>query len=73
MINNGKPRITPIQLKDGFYVEVFDKEHAKGMKIRCETRQAMQATAAMYNSYKDVVILGEYQNGVPVPEKKTGA
>lgn len=63
----GRPRETQVQLKDGFYIEVCNKGTKKGMKIRSENKVNMEQSAATY-SYKDVIILGEYKNGVPFVE-----
>jgi hypothetical protein len=63
MIKNGRPMMSPVQLKDGFYIEVCDIGLKKGMKIRSENKKSMEASAKMYSTYKDVIILGEYKNG----------
>ena len=54
-----------VQLKDGFYIEIFDMDVKKGMKIRSETKKAMEEIAGRYSGYKRVVILGEYKDGLP--------
>lgn len=68
MISKGRPRVSPIQLKNGFYIEVNDKGSKSKMKIRSESKQSMIDAAGHYTKYKEVVILGEYKNGVPVKE-----
>ena len=67
MKSRGRPRITQVQLRDGFYIEVCDKGIKKGMKIRSDSKKTMEDAALLY-SYKEVNILGEYKNGVPVSE-----
>lgn len=57
MKSRGRPRVAQIQLKNGFYIEVCDKGVKKGMKIRSESKQAMEDAASQYIKYKDVIIL----------------
>jgi hypothetical protein len=68
MRSRGRPRISQVQLKNGFYIEVCDKGFKKGVKIRSETQKAMEEAASLYTNYKEVIILGEYKNGVPIIE-----
>jgi hypothetical protein len=68
MKSRGRPRVAQIQLKNGFYIEVCDKGMKKGMKIRSDSKKAMEDAASQYNKYKDVIILGEYKSGVPFTE-----
>ncbi|MEI9909272.1 MAG: hypothetical protein WDO71_06210 [Bacteroidota bacterium] len=68
MKSRGRPRVAQIELKNGFYIEVCDKGVKKGMKIRSDSKQAMEDAASQYNKYKDVIILGEYKSGVPFTE-----
>lgn len=74
MKSKGRPPVRPVRLKDGFYIEVFEKGSKTGMKIRSDSKPNMQAAADRYNSSKKVVILGEYRDGVPfVTEKQKGS
>ncbi len=66
MKSRGRPRVTPVQLKNGFYIEVCNKGIKKGIKIRSEDQKTMEDAAILYKKDKDVLILGEYKNGVPV-------
>ena len=68
MRSKGRPRTSPVQLRNGFYIEIYTKGIKKGMKIRSETRKAMEDAASQYASYKDVTILGEYKDGMPFKE-----
>jgi hypothetical protein len=61
-------RNEPVQLKDGFYIEVCDFGSTRGMKIRSENKKEMEDIAGHYSSYKTVTILGEYRSGLPVTE-----
>jgi hypothetical protein len=67
MNNKGRPR-HPVQLKNGFYIEVCDKGGKRGMKIRSDSKKAMEDNVSLYSEYKQVIILGEYKNGVPFVE-----
>ncbi len=60
-----KPEMREVKLKNGFYIEVYNKGVRNGVKIRSESKKAMDDAASQYASYKEVIILGEYKNGVP--------
>ncbi len=64
MMNREKRRTTAVRLKNGFYIEVADKGAKTGMKIRSDSRSAMEDTAGRYAKYKKVSILGEYKDGI---------
>jgi len=68
MKSRGRPRISQVQLKNGFYIEVCNKGVKKGVKIRSENKKAMEDAATLYAKYKEVIILGEYKNGMPFIE-----
>ena len=57
----------PIQLKNGFYIEVCNKGSKTGIKIHSATQQGMEASINMYSgyAYKAVTVLGEYIDGIP--------
>ncbi len=65
----GRPRARAITLMDGFYIEVSNKDEGKGLKIRSESKAAMENAAKQYAKYKQVTILGEYKNGVRLTEE----
>jgi hypothetical protein len=67
MKSKGRPRVSEVQLKNGFYIEICNKGTKKGMKLRSESKKAMEDAARLY-AYKEVIILGEYKNGVPLIE-----
>lgn len=58
-------RASQVQLKNGFYIEIFEEGAKRGMKIRSENQKDMEDSASSYGKYKRVVILGEYKNGEP--------
>lgn len=65
MKSSGRPRIRQVQLKDGFYIEVCNKGVKKGVKIRSDSKKDMDNNASQYGRYKEVIILGEFKDGVP--------
>lgn len=69
MINRQRPRFRRVQLKDGFYIEVCNKGSGNRVKIRSENREDMEYNASLYARFKEVIILGEYKNGIPFSEK----
>ena len=65
MKSKGRQQESAVKLEDGFYIEIFNKGTKKGMKIRSEDQKAMEVTAHGYAVNKDVVVLGQYKDGVP--------
>jgi len=63
-MRTGRPRERAITLMDGFYIEISNAGDTKGVKIRSESKAAMENAAKQYSRYKEVTILGEYKNGV---------
>ncbi len=59
----GRPPTAPITFKNGFYIEVRTKGSSSGVKIHCDELESMNASAAEYKKYKDVIILGEIKDG----------
>ncbi|MBO9657469.1 MAG: hypothetical protein DI538_26275 [Azospira oryzae] len=72
MRSGGRPSLAPVQLKDGFYIEVCDKGASKGMKIWNATEKAMLDAAQLYAGHKTVVVLGRYTEGafINAPQRK---
>lgn len=72
MRSAGRPSLSPVQLKDGFYIEVCDKGASKGMKIWNATEKAMLDAAQLYSGHKTVNVLGRYTEGAfkDAPQKK---
>ena len=67
-MRTGRPRERAITLRDGFYIEIYNSEEGKGLKLRSDTEAAMELAAKQYSRYKKVVVLGEYKNGVRLTE-----
>ncbi len=69
-MRTGRPRERAITLRDGFYIEIFNSEDSKGLKLRSDNKAAMEIAAKQYSRFKKVVVLGEYKNGVKLVEEK---
>lgn len=59
----GRPATKPIDLKDGYYIEVRNKNQKSGVKIRRDTKSQLLLAINEYKVSKDVVILGKSVNG----------
>ncbi|WP_029038487.1 hypothetical protein [Salinimicrobium xinjiangense] len=68
----GRPATKPTDLRDGYYIEVKNKNQKTGIKIRRDTRSQLQLAIDEYKGIKEVVILGKQENGKmkDVPELK---
>jgi hypothetical protein len=69
----GRPPVLPKKKKDGFWLEVRNKGAKTGTILIRDSYQAMMQAAKMYETTKDVIILGEHKNGKKVEEKATKA
>ncbi|WP_196891564.1 hypothetical protein [Aureivirga marina] len=67
----GRPATKPGKLRDGFYIEVRNRGEKTGIKLRRETRKAMDAAIEQYSRIKEIVILGESKNGKWVDQKNS--
>ncbi len=59
----GRPSTTPKELRDGYYIEVRNKNQNSGVKIRRETLGLLLHAINEYKYIKDVIILGKQENG----------
>ncbi len=59
----GRPATKPTELKDGFYIEVRNKNSKTGIKIRRDSKEQMLGAIKEYEKAKDVIILGKVSNG----------
>lgn len=68
----GRPSTKPKDLKDGYYIEVKNKNDKSGIKIRRDTRSQLLMAIDEYKQNKEVVILGKQENGKMrlIPELK---
>ena len=65
----GRPSTKPKKLRDGFYIEIRNKNSKTGIKIRRDTKEQMLTSVKEYEKTKDVIVLGEYKNGKPLDQK----
>lgn len=59
----GRPSTKPKDLKDGYYIEVRNKNNKTGVKIRRDTKGQLLLAIEEYKKSKDVVILGKLKKG----------
>ena len=59
----GRPATKPLDLRDGFYIEIRNRGSKTGIKIRRDNIQQMEFAIKEYEKTKDVIVLGEYKNG----------
>lgn len=63
LLNMGRPSTKPIDLKDGYYIEVRNKNQRSGVKIRRDTIKQLRIAIDEYKGSKEVVVLGKSENG----------
>lgn len=59
----GRPSTKPKDLRDGYYIEVKNKNQKSGIKIRRDTKSQLLMAIDEYKENKEVVILGKQENG----------
>lgn len=59
----GRPSTKPKDLKDGYYIEVKNKNQKSGIKIRRDTKIQLLMAIDEYKENKEVIILGQQENG----------
>lgn len=59
----GRPATKATELKDGFYIEIRNRNAKTGVKIRRDNKDQMLRAAKEYEKSKDVIVLGKYKNG----------
>jgi len=62
----GRPATKPLDLRDGFYIEIRNRGSRTGIKIRRDNQKQMEFAIKEYEKSKDVIVLGEYKNGKSV-------
>jgi len=66
----GRPPTKPKELRDGFYIEIRNRNSKTGVKIRRDNKEQMLRGVKEYEKNKDVIVLGEYKNGKPLSKSK---
>lgn len=59
----GRPSTKPKDLRDGYYIEVRNKNQKSGIKIRRDTESQLLLAIDEYKENKEVIILGKQENG----------
>ena len=59
----GRPSTKPKDLRDGYYIEVKNKNQKSGIKIRRDTESQLLMAIEEYKENKEVVVLGKQENG----------
>ena len=65
----GRPATKPLDLRDGFYIEIRNRGSKTGIKIRRDNEKQMEFAIKEYEKLKDVIVLGEYKNGKLLTKK----
>lgn len=66
----GRPATKAKELRDGYYIEIRNRNSKTGVKIRRDTKDQMLRAIKEYESSKDVIVLGKYENGKAVGNSK---
>ena len=59
----GRPSSKPKKLKDGYYIEVRNKNDKTGIKIRRDSLNELKNAIKRYRVFKEVEILGQVRKG----------
>lgn len=59
----GRPATKPTELREGYYIEVRNKNQKSGIKLYRETKKQLLMAIEEYEKTKDVVVLGKLENG----------
>ena len=58
-----RPSTKPKKLKDGYYIEVRNKNDKTGIKIRRDSLNELKNAIKRYRVFKEVEILGQVRKG----------
>jgi hypothetical protein len=59
----GRPATKPTKLRDGYYLEVRNKNQKSGIKLFRNTKRELLLAIEEYRQSKDVIVLGKSRNG----------
>ncbi|PHS67124.1 MAG: hypothetical protein COB12_04310 [Flavobacterium sp.] len=59
----GTPSTKLKNLRDGFYLEIRNRNSKIGVKIRRDSKDQLLRTIEMYKKSKDIIVLGKIENG----------
>jgi hypothetical protein len=71
----GRPSTKAKDLRDGYYIEVRNKNQRTGIKIRRDTKEQLLLAINEYKESKEVIILGKSENGKmkDIPDIESGS
>ncbi|HSP12950.1 MAG TPA: hypothetical protein VLO29_10535 [Salegentibacter sp.] len=71
----GRPSTKAKDLRDGYYIEVRNKNQRSGIKIRRDTKEQLLLAIEEYKESKEVIVLGKSENGKmkPIPDLEIGS
>ena len=59
----GRPSTKLKDLRDGFYIEVRNRNSKIGVKIRRDTKDQMLRAIKDYERTKDIIVIGKFETG----------
>lgn len=59
----GRPATRPTKFRDGYYIEVRNRNQKSGIKIHRETKELLMLAIEEYKRSKEVLVLGKWNNG----------
>ena len=59
----GRPATKPTKLRDGYYIEVRNRNQRSGIRLLRETKRQLLLAIEEYKQSKDVIVLGKSRNG----------
>ena len=59
----GRPATRPTKFRDGYYLEVRNKNQKSGIKLFRNTKRELLLAIEEYRQSKDVIVLGKSRNG----------
>jgi len=59
----GRPSTKLKKLRDGFYLEVRNRNSKIGVKIRRDSKEQLLRAIEMYKKSKEIIVLGKIENG----------
>lgn len=59
----GRPATRPTKLRDGYYIEICNKNQNTGIKIHRATKELLIHAIKEYGKNKKVIVLGKLKNG----------
>jgi len=59
----GRPSTKPTELRDGYYIEVKNRNQKSGVKIRRDTISQLRLAINEYKESKEIVVLGKSEKG----------